>query len=74
MAATNNTTAAIGLGPICPEQVYPLSLFLRLTGLSNCAIREAQKNGLRTTKVGRRRFISGRDWHSYLERLEVAAQ
>jgi hypothetical protein len=74
MAATNNTTTAIGLGPICPEQVYPLALFLRLTGLSNCALREAQKCGLRTTKVGRRRFISGREWHAYLERLEATAQ
>jgi hypothetical protein len=66
--------AAISLGPICPDQVYPLALFQRLSGLSTCALREAQRNGLRTKKVGRQRFIMGRDWHEYLAALEGSAK
>ena len=46
----------------------------RLTGLAPCALRDARKTGLRTVKVGQRRFISGRDWHEYLSRLETVSQ
>ena len=54
------------LGPISATEVYPLPLFMRLTGLSNWAMRQARRNGLKLKTAGRRKYVRGADWHEFL--------
>lgn len=54
------------LGPILAGAIYPLRTFKQLTGLSSSALRQAKRRGLKIHKVGRREFIRGADWDSYL--------
>ena len=62
--------AATDLGEISVGSTYPLPLFQRLTGLSVWALRQARRRGLRMKVVGRRKFVTGRDWHDYLESIQ----
>lgn len=59
------------LGEIRADVVYPLPVFQRLAGLSSWATRQARRNGLILKLVGRRKFITGRDWLAYLDSLET---
>lgn len=56
------------LGIIEGGRSYPLPLFQRLSGLGTWGIRQARRDGLRVVKVGRRKFVLGSDWLTYLER------
>lgn len=58
------------LGAIDSGQVYPLPVFMGLSGLSLWAMRQARRNGLPLKTVGRRKFVCGSDWLRYLEQLE----
>lgn len=58
------------LGAIAADQSYPLPTFMRLTGLSLWAMRQARRKGLKLRTVGRRKFVLGSDWLKYLEQLE----
>jgi len=55
------------LGEIRADAAYPLPIFQDRTGLSRWAIRQARAKGLRTAKVGRRRFVRGNDWIEFLD-------
>lgn len=47
------------LGSIRAGEAYPLGVFQRLFGLNQDAMRQARRRGLKTRKIGRRKFIIG---------------
>jgi hypothetical protein len=49
------------------DEVYTLEEFTRRTGLRDWAMRTARRAGLRTVRVGKRTFIHGRDFFTFLE-------
>lgn len=54
------------LGPVQANCIYPLSLFQRLTGLKQHAMRQARRRGLRILKCGRHNFVLGSDFIEFL--------
>ena len=58
------------LGAISTAETYPLPIFRRLTGLSDWAMRQAKRRGLKIKTVGRRKYVRGSDWETYLSGLE----
>jgi hypothetical protein len=56
-------------GAISEMEVYPINLFMALTGWSKGALATARRAGLRVIVAGGRRFVLGRDFVSYLDRL-----
>lgn len=54
------------LGSIRADEAYPLSLFKRLLGLNEDAMRKARRAGLKTRRVGRRRYIIGSEAIEFL--------
>lgn len=54
------------LGAIEAETVYPLSVFSRLVGLDENAMRQARRRGLKVRRVGRRGYVVGRDWLDFV--------
>jgi hypothetical protein len=56
-------------GAISEHEVYPINLFLALTGWSKGALQTARRAGLRVVVAGGRRFVRGRDFSDYLDRL-----
>ena len=57
------------LGAILTDASYPLAMFMGLTGLGVAGIRQARRDGLRILRVGRRKFVMGRDWADFLETI-----
>lgn len=55
--------------PIDVNRVYTLPEFKRVSGLSDWALRKAFAKGLRATKIGRCKFLCGRDFLTYLDQL-----
>ena len=53
---------------ISVQEVYGLGEFQRRTGLGEWAMRKARQAGLKTTRIGVRRYVRGSDWHQFLER------
>jgi hypothetical protein len=66
MASATADRETKGMGEISTEKVYPLPLFMRLTGLSDWAMRQARRRGLKLRTCGRRKFVRGADWHEHL--------
>lgn len=64
-------TASKGLAPICPERLYPLTVFERITGLGPTRRREGRLAGvhLETIDVGRRKFVAGTAGQEYIRQL-----
>jgi hypothetical protein len=54
------------LGPIEDSVTYPLPLFMQLSGLSDWGMRMARRAGLKVHKCGRRHYVRGVDWSTYL--------
>lgn len=63
---------AAALQPIRIDEIYSLAEFQRRTGLGRASIRSARKRGLRISKHGRKRYISGLDWQEFLRGCPVA--
>jgi hypothetical protein len=61
------------LGIIEAGAVYPLPIFQQLTGLSVWAMRQARNRGLRVRIAGRRKYVVGSDWLTYLEQSDNGA-
>lgn len=57
-----------------PEDVLPWQSFKRLTGLGDRTIREAKARGIEPAflRVGRCKYVRGRDAIAYLETLAAA--
>jgi hypothetical protein len=56
------------LGPIDPDQLYPKPTIMRLSGLGQRCLNDAQRSGaLRVRFVGGRCFILGRDFVEWVE-------
>lgn len=54
------------LAPIEDGTTYPLSIFMARVGMTRSSMREARIKGLPVFKVGKRVFVRGCDWNSYL--------
>jgi len=54
------------LGVILADATYPLPEFQRLSGLGEAALRQARRQGLVVTAIGRRRFVRGADFHAFI--------
>jgi hypothetical protein len=54
------------LGVIRRDEIYPLPIFKRLSGLSDWAMREARKKGLSVRGAGNRKYVLGDEWYQYL--------
>ena len=57
------------MGPIRSGEAYSLEEFQRLIGQAKTAIRSFRLQGLRVIRAGNRRYILGRDWIAFLDRL-----
>ena len=57
---------APGLGVIESAAIYPLPIFKKMAGLSDWALRQAKRDGLNVRTCGRRSYIVGADWATYL--------
>lgn len=69
-SVTKAQAASAAPGFIDEHAAYSLSEFGRRTGLGRWARRELfKRGGLRSVRVGTRRFILGRDWLDYLDRM-----
>ena len=54
------------LSEISRDSIYPLDVFMTHSGLSQAALREARRNGLKVRRIGRRSFIVGEDFLKYV--------
>lgn len=52
--------------PIQRDATYTVAQFLHRTAMGRNGLRAAERRGLKTVRVGGRKFIRGEDWHSYL--------
>ena len=52
--------------------VYPVEEFLERAGLSEEHLRKLKRDGLPIVRIGRRRMISGRDFHEFVRRQFTA--
>jgi hypothetical protein len=59
-------TTTPNLGVILADATYPLPEFKRLSGLGEAALRQARRQGLMVTAIGRRRFVRGADFHAFI--------
>jgi hypothetical protein len=66
MPRLENHTARPNLGVILADACYPLPEFQRLSGLGEAALRQARRQGLVVTAIGRRRFVRGADFHAFI--------
>jgi hypothetical protein len=62
---------ALSFAPIDRNCDYPLSLFKAMTGLNTAALRQARHNGLVVLTFGRMKWIRGRDFAAYLDKLAM---
>lgn len=60
--------------PIRIDEIYPLAEFQKRTGLGRAGIRSARRMGLRISKHGRNRYVSGLDWAEFLRGSLVAVE
>jgi hypothetical protein len=65
MAVDGSTRDA---SPIDKGRVYTIAQFCRATGIGRTGLRAAERRGLRTSRVGGRKFVSGEAWFEYLKR------
>jgi hypothetical protein len=70
MAQTNRPKAS-SLGVILSDATYPLAEFQKLSGLGEAALRQARRQGLVVTAIGRRRFVRGADFYEFIGRRGV---
>jgi hypothetical protein len=63
------TIARPGFEPVDTNCSYTLQHFMVITGLGVAGIRKAKRRGLKILVVGRRRYVRGVDWASFLEEL-----
>jgi hypothetical protein len=67
MAVDGSTRDA---SPIDKGRVYTIAQFCRATGIGRTGLRAAERRGLRTSRSGGRKFVSGAAWLEFLEKQE----
>jgi hypothetical protein len=55
------------LAPIAADVVYPLEDFKLRTGLESASIRKMRRHGFVVRRIGRRSFVSGREFIAWAE-------
>ncbi len=50
------------LRPICANEVYPLSLFIKRAGLHRASVKQMRLKGLKIKRIGRRSYVYGSDF------------
>lgn len=53
------------LAPIQADAVYPLLVFIRLTGLEKASLRKMREKGFVVRRIGKRSYVIGRDFLCY---------
>jgi hypothetical protein len=74
MGSPYHTAArATDTGPICPDRVYPLSAFIRTSGISKTRLREARLMGLPLPQfsLGKREYVRGHEAIAWMEQLSA---
>jgi hypothetical protein len=66
-AAALSTSIDQGLAPIAANEIYPLAVFKRRTGLESASLREMRRNGFVMRRIGRRSFVRGSDFLSWYD-------
>ncbi|MBI1900915.1 MAG: hypothetical protein HYS13_07360 [Planctomycetia bacterium] len=66
------SATAITPGVISASEVYTLAEFKRRAALGDYALRQARRQGLRIIAVGKKQFVTGRDFLDFIAR--AAAQ
>ena len=56
-----------GTGPIQKNTIYPLGDFMGRVGMGEFAIRNARRAGLKVVRIGKKVFIRGEDFISFLD-------
>ena len=54
-------------GEIRKDSIYTLKAFKALTGMGDAAMRQARRDGLTVSRVGRCKFVLGQDWFNYCD-------
>lgn len=62
------------LGVVLADATYPLQEFQRVSGLGEAALRQARRQGLVVTAIGRRRFVRGADFYEFVGRRNASAK
>jgi len=57
------------LGPIVPDQMYPLATLQERSGLGKTAMRALRRQGLRVKYVLGRAFVTGSDFISLVDEI-----
>jgi hypothetical protein len=68
--AGNNTRAGQGRMTVGEADIIPLPVLAASLGLGPAALRTARRQGLKVRKIGRKKFVLGRDLVAFLERRE----
>lgn len=53
------------------DEVYRLTDFMRITGMTTSAVREARRAGLAIRRAGKRSFIIGADFVKFIENSPI---
>ena len=62
------------LGVVARGETYTLADFKRRTGLGDNSLRQARRAGFRIIYAHGKAFVTGDDWHAYLESLAPAEE
>ena len=67
--ATSATSARPKLGPIIPDQMYPLLALQERIGLGKTAMRSLRRKGLKVKYLLGRAFVKGSDFIEFVEEI-----
>lgn len=59
------------LGPIRPDELYPVSVLKERLGWKETALRSARRDGLKVKRYGNLYFVLGSDVVEFLRRVET---
>ena len=61
------SSSVLSVGEIRADASYAVEQFRAANGLSKSALAEARRRGLRILRLGKRSYILGKDWLSFLD-------
>jgi len=66
--APSSTDGRTQLGPIRPEELYPLAVLKQRLGWGDAALRRARRDGLKVTRYGNLHCIVGSDLIEFIKK------